>query len=317
MAIISILGGSGFVATHIVPHLAKQGHVIRLCCRHPHQAAKLKLAGAVGQIVPMAINFKALSSLEPAIEGADIVINLVGILSSRDKSDYQALHVDAPAEAARLARLHGASAFIQMSALGANKAANSLYGASKAAGEDAVLKQFKNAVILRPSVLFGPQDDFINQFASIMTLSPVMPLVDGGTARFQPLYVGDLAKVVAKIVEMPEKYAGKIYELGGPEILSFKQIMENIAAACNRSIGFIPLNASISNMLAFFMGLAPQPKLNRDLLEMMRSDNVKKSKLPGIEAFDIAPATLQTIIPDYCDIYRKGGRFAPLQSKTS
>ena len=308
MAVITIIGGSGFIARTLVPLLARKGYDLRLCCRNPHRVADLKTAGAVGQIVPMAVNLNVPATLEPAIAGADYVINLVGILTEGGGQQFRSIHANGVKEIARLSTHHGVKRLIHLSALGAD--ANSVvpYARSKGLGDQAVLEQEIDSVILRPSVIFGREDKFVNLFAKVMTLSPIMPLFNKGEAKFQPVFVGDVAEAIVKLLT-DKKHSG-IFELGGPRILSLREILKLIEKHCQRTIGYIPLSPPVSKLIASLIGWAPGAPIDRGRLAMMDHDNVVSGNYSGFSSLGINPSDMDMILPDYCDIYRSGGRFA-------
>ena len=317
MAVITIMGATGFLGKYVVANLAAKGHQIRACARHAQDADKLRLAGAVGQVTPIAVDVNQAQTMEKAIEGADCLINLVGILCESEHIKFHDIHVEAAANMARLAKTHGVKQFIHLSALGVDRDASSHYNDSKAKGEEAIRAIYPDAVMLRPSVLFGPQDGFIHRFANLMAKFPIMPLINHGVNQFQPLYVGDLAKIMTHITDNPQKHHGKSYDLAGADIYSLREILEAINWASNRKVGFIPLPLWLSKIMAYLLGWVPNPLINPDMLASMQANggkNILPSNAKGCAQFGIKPVSLLSVLPDYCDIYRQGGRFSPLSS---
>src|SRR5262245_25371459 len=218
---ITVFGGSGFVGQHLIRRLAKQGWVVRVAVRDPATALKLKPLGNVGQIVPMRADIRDQAAVDLAVAGADAVVNLVGILYESGAATFQAIHADGAARVAAAAAKAGARHFVQLSSIGADAGSGSAYARTKAAGEQAVLAAFPSAVVMRPSIIFGPEDAFFNRFARMAQLSPALPLIGGGQTRFQPVYVGDVAEAVMRALS-DQATAGRTYELGGPRVYTFK-----------------------------------------------------------------------------------------------
>jgi NADH dehydrogenase len=307
---VTVFGGSGFIGRYVVRRLAAEGWVVRVACRDAIAAAFLKTAGAVGQVVPMHVDITAEDAvLDAAIAGSDAVINLVGILYERGKRSFQAIHADAPARIARLAEKNGVSRFVQMSALGADAGSASAYARSKAAGETGVLAAFPQATIIRPSIVFGPEDGFFNRFACMARYSPGLPLIGGGHTRFQPVYVCDVADAIIRTLH-EDAARGQIYELGGPRIYTFRALMELMLHELRRHRGLIPLPFWIADIQASILQLLPIPLLTRDQVRQLQRDNVLTGTKPGLAQLGIQPTALELILPTYLDIYRKGGRFA-------
>ncbi len=238
--LITIIGGSGFIGRHITRALARQGHRIRIAVRRPDLAGHVQPLGTPGQIMPVQANLRFPESIEAACTGADVVINLVGVLYSSGGQTFSALHAHGARVAARAARNAGAAQFIQMSAIGADMDSGSHYAHTKAEGEAAAAEEFPGAIIIRPSIVFGPEDNFFNQFAAIARLSPVLPLIGGGGTLFQPVFVGDVAEAVAKLVA-DGSASGKTYELGGPAKKSFRQVLQYVLEVTGRKRLLVPL----------------------------------------------------------------------------
>ena len=312
--VATIFGGSGFIGRYIVQRLAQRGWILRIAVRRPDSALFLKPLGDVGQITPMAANIRHDASVAAAIEGVDHVINLVGVLYEHGPQRFAAVHAEGARRVASAARAAGVKRLLQMSALGADAGSPSLYARTKAEGEAMVREAFPEAVILRPSVVFGPEDDFFNRFAEIARFSPILPLIGGGKTRFQPVYVGDVADAAVAILDRPEDApfapAGKTYELAGPRIYSFKQLMELLLAEIGRKRILMPVPWGIARLQAAVLGLLPQPPLTLDQLKLLQRDNIAGGQLPGFADLGIVPDGPEAILPAYLDRFRAGGRFA-------
>jgi uncharacterized protein YbjT (DUF2867 family) len=312
--VATIFGGSGFIGRYIVQRLARRGWILRIAVRLPDSALFLKPLGDVGQITPIAANIRHDASVAAAIEGVDHVINLVGVLYEHGPQRFAAVHAEGARRVASAARAAGVKRLLQMSALGADAGSPSLYARTKAEGEAMVREAFPEAVILRPSVVFGPEDDFFNRFAEIARFSPILPLIGGGKTRFQPVYVGDVADAAVAILDRPEDApftpAGKTYELAGPRIYSFKELMELLLAETGRKRILMPVPWGIARLQAAVLGLLPQPPLTLDQLKLLQRDNIAGGQLPGFADLGIVPDGPEAILPAYLDRFRAGGRFA-------
>lgn len=310
--VVTVFGGSGFVGRQVVRELARIGCRVRVAVRFPDTASDLKPMGDVGQIIPIACNIRQDSSVARALDGADAVINLVGILYESGTQTFDSVHHQGSARIAKAAKAAGITSFIQMSALGAAPDSPALYARSKAAGEAAVRAEVPEAIVVRPSVIFGPEDSFFNRFASIMRITPLLPLIGGGEQKFQPVYVGDVADAIVKALT-DSSAAGRTYELCGPTVYSFKELMELVMSETGRHVGLVPVPFELARIKAFFLELLPVPPLTRDQVELLRSDNIATGNLPGLKDLGIAPTAAEVILPSYLDIYRKGGRYNPAQ----
>ena len=305
---ITIFGGSGFVGRYVVQRLARRGWTIRVAVRRPDRALFLKPLGQVGQITPVMANIRDDASVGAALAGADAAVNLVGILYRQGRQTFDAVHVEGARRVARAARAAGATRLVQMSALGADPQSPSDYARSKAAGEAAVREAFPAATIVRPSIVFGPEDDFFNRFAGMARLLPALPLVGGGRTRFQPVYVGDVANAFDRILETPET-AGRTYELGGPAVHSFRELMEILLRQIGRKRLLLPLPFFAASIQAGLFELLPvPPPLTRDQVRLLRQDNVVDPAVPGLSALGIEPTALAAILPTYLTRYRRAGR---------
>jgi len=309
--LVTVFGGSGFLGRHVVRALAREGYRVRNAVRRPDLAGHLQPMGRVGQIHSVQANLRYPASIERALEGADAAINLVGILYERGRQRFEAVQAEGAGHVARAAAAAGAR-LIHVSALGADPDSPALYGRTKAAGEQAVLAATPQATIFRPSIVFGPEDDFFNRFASMARMMPVLPLVGGGETRFQPVFVGDVAQAIVKAVGGRTK-GGTIYELGGPEVRSFKELMEYVLAVTERRRVLMPLPFGLAKLQAFFLQFMPTPLLTPDQVELLRSDNVVSPAALAegrtIQALGIEPAALEAIVPSYLWRFRKTGQF--------
>ncbi len=307
--VATVFGGSGFIGRHLIRRLAKSGTIVRIASRHPAQANFLKLAGAVGQIVPWAVDVRDDASVARAVQDADIVVNLIGALYETGGWSFETVHVDAPSRIARLAKEAGVGRLVHVSALGADANAESAYARTKAAGEKAVLEAFPEATILRPSIVFGPEDNFFNKFAAMAQVSPVLPLVGGGKTRFQPVSVSDLAEAIDAVLHTDEA-KGCTYELGGPNTYTFKELMQLMLKDIARKRLLLPIPWRVSETLGGVMEKVPliAPPLTRDQVEMLKTDNVCSGRLPGFEQLGIAPASPEVILPTYLSRFIVGGR---------
>ena len=301
----TVFGGSGFLGRYIVRRLAADGHVVRVAGRHPASANAMRLMGRVGQIVPLFAALSDEASVGRAVEGAEIVVNLVGILAESGKGDFDRVHRDGAARVARLAAISGARRMIQMSAIGADPNSPSAYGRSKAAGEAAVREAFPDATILRPSVVFGPEDAFFNRFGGMARLSPVMPVFSGAT-RLQPVYVGDVADAV-RAVTLHDAPLGGLYELGGPRIWSFRELLAWMLMEMRRNRPLIAVPDGLARLQARFLELVPGKPLTRDQLAMLTRDNVVTPGQPDLASLGIVPTPIEAVVPSYLARYRPGG----------
>ncbi|MBX3549588.1 MAG: complex I NDUFA9 subunit family protein [Xanthobacteraceae bacterium] len=309
--LVTIYGGSGFVGRHLVRALAKRGWRIRVAVRRPDLAGHLQPLGVVGQIQPVQANLRYPDSVARAAEGASAIVNLVGILYESGAQTFDAVQAEGATSVAKAAKAEGAR-LVQMSAIGADKDSASGYGRSKALGEAAVFAAKRDAVVMRPSIVFGPEDDFFNRFASLARISPFLPLIGGGETKFQPVFVGDVAEALAKAVEGEAK-GGEIYELGGPEVKSFRALMELTLQEIGRKRILLPLPFALARLQAFFMELLPKPMLTRDQVTMLQTDNVVSDEASRanrtLEGLGINPTAMRAILPSYLWRYRKAGQF--------
>jgi uncharacterized protein YbjT (DUF2867 family) len=305
---ITILGGSGFIGRYVVKRLAATGAVIAVVSRHASSAGFLRPMGDVGQIALINADVTDRTLLAAAVEGADAVVSAAGILYERDKQRFDAVHHRGPALLATLAKAAGAKRFIHLSAIGADPAAPAAYARSKAAGEAAVRDAFPGATILRPSIVFGPEDDFFNRFAAMAQFLPALPLIGGGHTRFQPVYVGDVADAVSAAL-MRADAVGATFELGGPRVLSFKELMELVLRETHRRCALVNVPFALATLEAAFLEWLPKPPLTRDQVKLLQRDNVVAPGVPGLPELMITPTALELVLPTYLDRFRRGGRW--------
>ena len=309
--LVTVFGGSGFLGRHVVRQLARLGYRIRVAVRRPELAGHLQPLGRVGQIHAVQANLRHQDSIGAAARDADVLINLVGILFERGRQKFDAVHRSG-AEAVALAASAFGTRLVHVSAIGADERSSSHYARSKAIGEKLVLTALPSAVILRPSILFGQEDSFFNRFASIARISPALPLIGGGHTRFQPIFAGDVAKAVVAGIEGPAQ-GGRIYELGGPQVRSFEELMRFMLATIERRRLLIPIPFALARLQASLLQLAPRPLLTPDQVELLRSDNVvsEQAKREGqtIQALGIEPIAMESVVPSYLWRFRKTGQF--------
>ena len=311
--LVTVFGGTGFVGRHVVRALLKRGWQVRAAVRRPDLAGHLQPLGMVGWVQPVQANLRYRWSVDRAVEGADAVVNLVAIAMESGRQRFDAVHNFGARAVAEAARGAGLTSVVHMSALGADAGSPSVQARTRAAGEAAVLETLPQSVILRPSVAFGQEDHFFNRFASMARLSPALPLFGGGHTRFQPVFVGDIAKAVADAVEGKAK-AGTTYELGGPEVKTFRQCLEMVLDAIDRRRLLMPLPWSLASAGASVLQLWPwQPLLTVDQVRQLRIDNVVSEAALAegrtFAAFGIAPDSLAAILPSYLYRFRPRGEF--------
>jgi uncharacterized protein YbjT (DUF2867 family) len=309
--LVTIFGGSGFLGRHVVRALAKRGYRIRVAVRRPELAGHLQPLGNVGQIHAVQANVRHAGSVEAAARDARVLINLVGILFERGRQRFDAVQTLGAEAVARAAAQVGARV-VHVSALGADETSPARYARSKAAGEKAVLGAVPSAVVMRPSIIFGPEDDFFNRFAALARVLPALPLIGGGHTRFQPVFVGDVAAAIADSVDGKAK-GGTIYELGGPEVRTFRQLMEYVLATIERRRLLLPIPFGLARLQAQFLQFLPKPLLTPDQVELLKRDNVVSAEAERegrtLRAFGIEPTAMETVVPEYLWRFRKTGQF--------
>jgi NADH dehydrogenase len=309
--LITIFGGSGFLGRHVVRALAKRRYRIRVAVRRPELAGHLQPLGSVGQIHAVQANLRYPRSVEAAVRDASVVINLVGILFERGRQRFDAVQHFGAEQVALAASAFGARV-IHVSAIGADENAASQYAQSKAKGEQAVRAASPQATIIRPSIVFGPEDEFFNRFAAMARMLPALPLVGGGLTKFQPVFAGDVAEAIAGLVETRTGLA-KTYEFGGPEVRTFRELMEFVLATTERSRLLVPVPFWAAKLQAFFLQFLPNPPLTPDQVDMLRTDNVVSEASIGdgltLSGLGIAPSSYEAIMPSYLWRFRKTGQF--------
>ena len=322
--LVTVFGGSGFIGAQAVRQLAKAGWRIRVAVRNPAKAYAMRLHGDVGQIDIVQANIRNEPSLRRALSGAAAAVNLVAVARETGRQGFQALHVLGARNVATAAKAEGVGRLVQMSALGADPQSDSKYARSKAEGEAAVRAVYPDAVVIRPSVVFGPQDDFFNRFAAMAQISPALPLVGGGHTCFQPVFVGDVGKALARVVAAPQA-ASLTYELGGPATFTFRQLMELMLAEIGKRRFLAPLPFPLAgllgaagdaaNALVGFTGAALPTPITADQVILLKSDNVVSGAYPGLPDLGITPTTLEAVLPGYLYRYRKGGQYADQEDR--
>jgi len=322
--LVTVFGGNGFVGRHIVQRLAARGDRVRVACRDPEAALFLKPLGDPGQIVAVKANVGAPGEVERALAGGDAVVNCAGLLAPMGRNTFERVHVDGAANVARAAQAAGIKALVHISALAADETAKSTYARTKAAGEAAVRAAYPGAVILRPSIILGPEDGFMNMFAAIARWSPVIPIIgcpimpkfkmesgqdtpwrfptfefcDFGGTRFQPIFVGDVADAVLAGLQNPQTH-GKLYELTGPRVYSFRELMELMLKSTGRKRMIVPYPIPVAFITAFFMEWLPGKPLTRDQVRLLKTDNVLSGANPTISDLGITPSSIEAVLPTY------------------
>jgi NADH dehydrogenase len=307
-SLVTVFGGSGFLGRHTIRALAKAGYRIRVGVRHPNLGNFLLPMGSVGQIQVVKTNIDDPDQVAAAVRGADIVVNLVGILYQSGHQRFEALHAEAAGTIAQAAKSAGAHSLVHVSSIGADKESESAYARTKAEGEARVRAAFPDATILRPSIVFGPEDNFFNRFALLARMLPFLPLIGGGTTKFQPVYVSDVAAAIVKGAQDPAT-RGHIYELGGPGIYSFKELMELILRETGRKNLLLPVPYWIAMAKATFLQLLPKPLLTRDQVKLLKYDNVVSSGALTLADLGIQPDSVEAILPSYLWRFRAEGQF--------
>ena len=309
-SLITVFGGSGFLGRYVVRALARAGYRIRVGVRQPNLAFFLRPMGNVGQIQIVRTDVTDPDAIASALKGADAAINLVGILYETGRQRFESLHAEAAGRIGAAAATQGVRSLVHVSAIGANPDSPSLYARSKAEGETRLREGFPAATILRPSIIFGPEDDFFNRFAALARISPALPLIGGGHTRFQPAYVCDVADAVARCVADGQT-RGVTYELGGPIIYTFKQLMQLVLAETNRRRFLVPLPFPLAMLKASVLELLPKPLLTRDQVRLLQQDNVVSPGARGFADLGIDPDAVEAIIPSYLWRFRSEGQFEP------
>lgn len=310
--LVTVFGGSGFLGRHVVRALARRGHRIRVAVRRPDLAGHLQPLGSVGQIHAVQANLRYRSSVDRAVAKSDAVVNLVGILAPGGRQTFDAVQAFGARAVAEACRAAGIGTLVHVSAIGADDQSPSGYARTKAAGEAAVLETMPGAVVFRPSIVFGPEDDFFNRFAEMARFAPVLPLIGGGHTRFQPVYVGDVATAIADAA-LGGVPGGRIYELGGPEVKTFRECLELVCRETRRHRAFVSIPFSMAQTMARLTDWIPGAPLTADQVELLKTDNVvsEAAKAEGrtLEGLGIEPHTLGAILPGYLYRYMAHGQY--------
>lgn len=308
--LVTVFGGSGFLGRHTVRALARAGWRIKVATRHPNRAFFLRPLGTVGQIDFVKCDVADAEFVARAIMGSKAVINLTGILFQKGQT-FEDVQAEGAANIAKAAAAAGVSALVHVSAIGADKDSDAHYAVTKAEGEEAIRQAFPNAVILRPSLIFGPEDGFFNKFAAMARVLPALPLVGGGHTRFQPVFVGDVAQAVLMALSQQD---GRTYELGGPTIYTFKELMQLILRETGRKRVLVPLPFIIATFKAMFLQLLPNPLLTVDQVRLLKKDNVVSPTASGLSNMGITPTSAEAVVPSYLWRYRAKGEYADMQA---
>src|SRR3989338_1716761 len=307
---VTVFGGSGFLGRHIVHALARRGYRVRVAVRRPNDAHYLRPMGVVGQVEPVQANIRDEASVQAAVAGAVAVVNLVGIMNESGKQTFEAVMSEGAGRIARAAA--GVPALVHISAIGADEEGASEYARAKAAGEKAVRAAFPDAAIVRPSIVFGPEDSFFNRFGAMARFSPMLPLIGGGTMRMQPVYVKDLAEGVARIVER-DGTGGLVYEFGGPEKKTFRELMELLLVNIARKRVLLPIPVFAAKAMAFFTQFIPNPPLTPDQVRLLGIDNVvsEAAEAEGrtLAGLGVRATAMEIVLPTYLYRFRRGGQF--------
>ncbi len=314
--LVTVFGGSGFVGRHAVQHLAREGWRIRAAVRRPDLAGHLQPMGRLGQIHAVQANVRFPDSVEHAVKDAVAVVNAVGILSPTGRQSFDTVHVEGSRAVARAARQAGARRFVHISAIGADPASQSAYGRTKAEGEKAVLDEFPDAIIIRPSVVFGPEDEFFNRFGSLARFSPFLPLIGGGRTRFQPIYAGDLGRAITNAVD-GSGTPGAAYEAGGPEVFTFRELLDRVREWTDLRPPYLPIPFWLAKLMALLTWPLPNSirPITLDQIRLLKTDNVVSAAaleeghtLQGLGVSQLH--TIESIVPAYLERFRPTGQFA-------
>lgn len=299
-----VFGGSGFLGRYVVTELVKKGYHVKVVSRNPDRAKATKMSGSVGQVVTVSGNILDEQSIRNCIKGAAVVINLVGILFEKGNQTFTALHSKAAENIARISAEENIKQLIHISALSVDKNTKSKYLRTKVNGEKAVLSAFPNAIIIRPSIIFGAEDDFFNKFGRMTSWSPILPIIGGGKTLFQPIYVLDVAKVIVNVLSN-NKYQGNIIELGGPNKYSFKDMMELVNEYTNKNSYIITIPYVAANFIGIFSSFLPKPPITNDQISMLYTDNIVEKENTILQDLGIIPTSVEHIVPTYMRVYKK------------
>ncbi|HET9149027.1 MAG TPA: complex I NDUFA9 subunit family protein [Alphaproteobacteria bacterium] len=309
---VTVFGGSGFIGRYVVQRIARTGARVAVAVRDTEGAQFVRMFGHVGQVLPVPCDVTRSDTIAPALQGSDAAVNLVGILYQQGRQRFDEVHRKAAGGIAEAARAAGLKRLVHLSAIGADPRAGSAYARSKGLGEEAVRTAFSGATILRPSVVFGPEDDFFNRFARLARIAPALPLFGGGRTKFQPVYVADVADAVAAALA-DKASRGRTYELGGPAVLTFEEVLRLILAETGRKRWFVRLPFWVADVIGTVAPLLPRlpgtaPFLTRDQAVQLRGDNIVAAGSAGLEDLGVAPTALELVLPDYLDKYARQQR---------
>ncbi len=306
---VTVFGGSGFVGRAIVRALAQEGYQVRIACRRIELAERIKTAGDVGQITLVRTNLRNAASVKAAVAGSQAVVNASGIAFQRGRQSYQTVHVEGSRSIAEAAKAAGVQRLVHMSGIGADQRnSTNKYIRSKVDAEDAIVAGFPDATILRPSVVFGPEDAMFNRMGQIAKQAPFLPVVGDGSARVQPVFVGDLGAAVVAVLERPDT-ARTVFELGGPRVYTYREIAALVLRETDRHKRILGIPASLMRIAGFFSEFLPVPPLTHDQVDLLVTDNVARPGAPGLAALGIEATAAEAILPMYLDRYRIGGRY--------
>ena len=306
---VAVIGGTGFIGRNIVEQLAKSGARVKILTRNADRAKFLKPMGDVGQITAMAGNALDEDTLRMVMSGVDAVVNTIGILAESGTQRFASLQAELPGRIGKIASELGITSVVQLSAIGADDKSPSRYARTKAMGEAALLKACPSATILRPSLVFGAGDGFFNRFASMAVIAPGLPVIGGGKNKVQPVYVGDVASAAVAAIA-GKAHQGKIYELGGPDIMTFREVMAYILKLTKRRRALLPIPFSVMGLAAGAMSVLPNAPVTRDQLKQLKTDNVVAANALTLSNLGIEATPVDLIVPEYLARYQPGGRFA-------
>jgi len=305
---VTVIGATGFLGRHTVRALARAGWRIKAASRHPAQGFFLRPMGSVGQIELVKCDVADADSVAAAVKGADAVINLTGILFEKGQS-FRGVQADGATHVAEAAAAAKIASVVHVSAIGADRESDSAYARTKAEGEAAMRQAVPTAVILRPSIIFGPEDSFFNKFAGMARILPALPLIGGGKTRFQPVFVGDVAAAIVAVLGNPAA-SGRTFELGGPAIYSFRQLMQIILRETGRRRALVPIPFALTKLKAAFLQILPNPLLTVDQVRLLKNDNVVAAGTPGLADLSVTPTSVEAVLPSYLWRYRAKGEYS-------
>lgn len=305
--LVTVFGGSGFIGRTLVQHLAKAGYRVRVAVRRPNNALFLKPLGDLGQVHLAQANLRNQASVDAAVKDADHVVNLVSVLNQSGPQTFENLHVKAPGLIAEACAAEGVKSFVQISAIGADEESNSKYARTKARGEQAVREKFANATIIRPSVVFGPDDQFFNKFAKVAKIFRMLPVICGDT-KMQPVYVGNVADAILRAIESDDA-PGKTYEIGGPRVYTFRELLTMVNKYTKQNVPLIPIPTQLAYVQAFFLGMLPNPLLTIDQVRLLEKNNIVSEGMPGLNDLGVRATPVEAIIPNYLVQHRPTGQF--------